>query len=127
MNFLRNNHSLSEYSIFTLSFPLILHVLFCTLFSEQYCVLHYHQILIFCVFTTTYHTRFLMDPPLSSGTSVTSGSCFSTLPSGFQPSMTSLEACTSSLLGVTQSPPVDTRPVTGVSYPLSPVLCPLGL
>ena len=49
-----------------------------------------------------------MDPPLSSGTSVTSGSCFSTLPLGFQPSMTSLEACTSWLLGVTQSPPVDT-------------------
>ena len=57
-----------------------------------------------------------MGPPLSSSTSVTSGSCFSTLPSGLQPSMTSLEACTSWLMGVTQSPPVDTRPVTGVPY-----------
>ena len=101
MNFLRNNHSLLYF------------------ISEQYCVLHYHQILIFCVFTATYHTRFLMDPPLS-GTSVTAGSCFSTLPSGLQPSMTSLEACTSWLLGVTQSPPVDTRPVTGVPLPSQP-------
>ena len=37
-----------------------------------------------------------MDPPLS----VSSGSCFSTLPSGLQPGMTSSEACTSWLLGV---------------------------
>ena len=35
--------------------------------------------------------------------------------------MTSLEACTSWLLGVTQSPPVDSRPVTGV--PLPPQSC----
>ena len=62
-----------------------------------------------------------MDPPIS-GTPVSSGSCFSTLPSGLQPSMTSLEACTSWLLGVTQSPPVDTRPVTGVPLP-PPALC----
>ena len=60
-----------------------------------------------------------MDPPIS-GTPVSSGSCFSTLPSGLQPSMTSLEACTSWLLGVTQSPPVDTRPVTGVPLPPQP-------
>ena len=59
-----------------------------------------------------------MDP--LSGTSVTAVSCFSTLPSGIQPSMTSLEACTSWLLGVTQSPPVDTRPVTGVPLPPQP-------
>ena len=62
-----------------------------------------------------------MDPPLTTGTSASSGSCFSTLPSGLLPSMTSLEACTSWLLGVTQSPPVDSRPVTGV--PLPPQSC----
>ena len=62
-----------------------------------------------------------MDPPLTTGTSVSSGSCFSTLPSGLLPSMTSLEACTSWLLGVTQSPPVESRPVTGV--PLPPQSC----
>ena len=62
-----------------------------------------------------------MDPPQTTGTSVSSGSCFSTLPSGLLPSMTSLEACTSWLLGVTQSPPVDSRPVTGV--PLPPQSC----
>ena len=62
-----------------------------------------------------------MDPPLNTGTSVSSGSCFSTLPSGLQPGMTSLEACTSWLLGVSQSPPVESRPVTGV--PLSPKPC----
>ena len=62
-----------------------------------------------------------MDPPLNTGTLVTSGSCFSTVPLGLQPSMTFLEACTSWLLGVTQSPPVDSRPVTGVPYP--PALC----
>ena len=73
------------------------------------------------LFTTTYHTWFLMDPPLTTGTSVSSGSCFSTLPSGLLPGMTSLEACTSWLLGVTQSPPVESRPVTGV--PLSPQPC----
>ena len=62
-----------------------------------------------------------MDPPLTTGTSVSSGSCFSTLPSGLLPSMTSLEACTSWLLGVTQSPPVESRAVTGV--PLPPQSC----
>ena len=71
-----------------------------------------------CFFTTTYHTRFLMDPPLNTGTSVSSGSCFSTLPSGLQPSMTSLEACW--LLGVSQSPPVESHPVTGVPLPPQP-------
>ena len=71
-------------------------------------------------FTTTYHTRFLMDPPLNTSTLVSSGSCFSTLPSGLQPSITSLEACTSWLLGVSQSPPVESRPVTGVPLPPQP-------
>ena len=61
-----------------------------------------------------------MDPPLNTGTSVSSGLCFSTLPSGLQPSMTSLEACTSWLLGVSQSPPVESRPVTGVPLPPQP-------
>ena len=61
-----------------------------------------------------------MDPSLNTGTSVPSGSCFSTLPSGLQPGMTSLEACTSWLLGVSQSPPVESRPVTGVPLPPQP-------
>ena len=60
-----------------------------------------------------------MDPPLNTGTSVSSGSCFSTLPSGLQPGM-SLKACTSWLLGVSQSPPVESRPVTGVPLPPQP-------
>ena len=79
-----------------------------------------HKIKYLCFFTTTYHTRFLMDPPLNTGTSVSSGSCFSTLPSGLQPGMTSLEACTSWLLGVSQSPPVESCPVTGVPLPPQP-------
>ena len=41
-------------------------------------------------------------------------------PSGLQPSMTSLEACTSWLLGVSQSPPLESRPVTGVPLPPQP-------
>ena len=61
-----------------------------------------------------------MDPPINSATSVTSGSGVSTLPLGIQSCMPSLEACTSWLLGVTQSPPVDARPVTGLPYPPQP-------
>ena len=117
MNFLKNSHSFSEYSIFTYSFALLLCLLVCTLFSEQYS----QKFKYLCFFTTTYHTRFLMDPPLNTGTSVSSGSCFSTLPSGLQPSMTSLEACTSWLLGVSQSPPVESCPVIGVPLPHNPV------
>ena len=36
MNFLKNSHSFSKYSIFTYSFALLLCLLLCTLFSEQY-------------------------------------------------------------------------------------------
>ena len=36
---MRNNHSLSEYSIFTLSFPLILSVLFCLQSNIVYCII----------------------------------------------------------------------------------------
>ena len=111
MNFLKNSHSFSEYSIFTYSFALLYMFILCTLFSEQYFISSVTKFKYFCFFTTTYHTLFLMDPPLTTGTSTSSGSCFSTLPSGLLPSMTSLEACTSWLLGVTQSPPVDSRPV----------------
>ena len=121
VNFLKNSHSFSEYSIFTYSFALLLCLLLCTLFSEQYFFKSFTKFKYLCFFTTTYHTRFLMDPPLNTGTSVSSGSCFSTLPSGLQPSMTSLEACTSWLRGVSQSPPVESRPVTGV--PLPPQAC----
>ena len=92
----------------------------CTLFSEQYFFTSVTKFKYLCFFTTTYHIRFLMDSPLTTGTSVSSGSCFSTLPSGLLPSMTSLEACTSWLLGVTQSPPVESRPVTGVPLPPQP-------
>ena len=122
MNFLKNSHSFSEYSIFTYSFAL-LYILYIVYFVFRAILFHKcHKIQIFLFFfTTTYHTRFLMDPPQTTGTSVSSGSCFSTLPSGLLPSMTSLEACTSWLLGVTQSPPVDSRPVTGV--PLPPQSC----
>ena len=108
LNFLKNNHSFSEYSIFTLIVYVTLHNLICTFFSEQLCVLHLYQIQFSLISLSTYHTWFLMDPPINSGTSVTSGSCISTLPSGLQPCMTSLEACTSWLFGVTQFPSVDT-------------------
>ena len=117
VNFLKNSHSFSEYSIFTYSFALLYMFILCTLFSEQYFISSVTKFKYFCFFTTTYHTRFLMDPPLTTDTSASSGSCLSTLPSGLLPSMTSLEACTSWLLGVTQSPPVDSRPVTGVPLP----------
>ena len=36
VNFLKNSHSFSEYSIFTYSFALLLCLLLCTLFSEQF-------------------------------------------------------------------------------------------
>ena len=120
VNFLKNSHSFSEYSIFTYSFASLLCLLLCTLFSEQFFISSVTKFKYLCVFTTTYHTRFLMDPPLNSGTSVSSGSCFSTLPSGLQPGMTSLEACTSWLLGVSQSPLMESRPVTGVPLPPQP-------
>ena len=93
----------------------------CTLFSEQLFFSSVTKFKYLCFFTTTYHTWFLMDPPLlNTSISVSSGSCFSTLPSGLQPGMTSLEACTSWLLGVSQSPPVESRAVTGVPLPPQP-------
>ena len=122
MNFLKNSHSFSEYSIFIYSFASLLCLLLCTLFSEQFFFSSVTKFKYLCFFTTTYHTQFLMDPPLNSGTSVSSGSCFFTLSSGLQPGMTSLEACTSWLLGVSQSPPVESRPMTDVClYPHNPV------
>ena len=36
VNFLKNSHSFSEYSIFTYSFALLYIFILCTLFSEQY-------------------------------------------------------------------------------------------
>ena len=36
VNFLKNSHSFSEYSIFTYSFALLYMFILCTLFSEQY-------------------------------------------------------------------------------------------
>ena len=79
MNFLKNSHSFSEYSIFTYSFASLLCLLLCTLFSEQFFFSSVTKFKYLCFFTTTYHTRFVMDPPLNTGTSVSSGSCFSTL------------------------------------------------
>ena len=50
VNFLKNSHSFGEYSIFTYSIALILCLLLCTLFSEQYFFLKCHKIQIFVFF-----------------------------------------------------------------------------
>ena len=50
VNFLKNSHSFSEYSIFTYSFALLLCLLLCNLFSEQHFFLKCHKIQIFVFF-----------------------------------------------------------------------------
>ena len=53
VNFLKNSHSFSEYSIFTYSFALLYIFILCTLFSEQYFFTSVTKFKYFCFFFST--------------------------------------------------------------------------